>query len=175
MGKALLELKAKVESLDKAREALLGLGAQPLGTFHQIDTYFKVSKGRLKLREVEGSKTSILIYYEREDLAEPKRSYVWLAEVSETENIKEILSHVLGIRVVVDKVRDVFTWKNVRIHLDQVEGLGTYIEFEKSTESRSDRIAEDRELLKRLMGLLCIKDHELVRLSYSDMLEGRTS
>jgi predicted adenylyl cyclase CyaB len=170
LAKALLELKARVECLEDIRERLWNLGAKPLGSFLQTDTYFKTSKGRLKLREVQGSKSAILIYYEREDSAEPKRSFVWLAEVSDPENIKAVLKEALGIRIVVEKVRDVFTWKGVQIHLDRVEGLGSFIEFEKPTGSSYENFAKDRELLKILMRHLSIKDHELIRLSYADLL-----
>ena len=73
--KTLVELKAKIDNIDKVREKILKLNAEFIGKFHQIDTYFNVPKGRLKLREVEGKPYAQLIYLSLIHISEPTRPY----------------------------------------------------------------------------------------------------
>ena len=79
--KKLLEIKARYDDLNTARKILSKINAEKIGVYHQIDTYFNVDIGRLKLREVEGEKSAKLVYYIREDIRKPKQSNVYLAEI----------------------------------------------------------------------------------------------
>lgn len=167
MKKTLVEIKARVDGLDVFDEKLRRV-ANYVGVFHQIDTYFNVNKGRLKLREVEGQEYFQLVYYEREDIKDPKRSSVIIAKVIDPYFIKEILSKVLGIKVIVEKYRKIYMYKGVQIHLDEVKGLGTFIEFELNIDEK--RIEEGKNKLYKLMKELGIKRKWLVQVSYSDLL-----
>ena len=129
----LLELKCKVGSLDEAKKSVNKLKARYIGVFHQIDTYFNVQKGRLKLREVENEKKSDLIYYEREETLEPKESDVLIVEIQNTKSFKVLMTKVLGKKVVIDKTREIYRHKETQIHLDTVKELGSFIEFERIT------------------------------------------
>src|SRR3989338_4175717 len=71
-----IEIKARSTNQDQIRAFFLKNGADFKGTDHQIDTYFKVENGRLKLRE--GNIENFLVFYEREDKEEPKQSNVIL-------------------------------------------------------------------------------------------------
>jgi predicted adenylyl cyclase CyaB len=85
----------------------------------------------------------------------------------------EALEYALGPpTVVVSKRRHLFLWEGVRIHLDEVEGLGTFIEFEAVVESGSgaEAIAEAHEKVARLRSHLAIEDSALVPVSYADLL-----
>src|SRR5690606_29244467 len=121
---------------------------------HQIDTYFPVPSGRLKLREAEPGVTE-LVHYHRQDVAGPRGCDYQLELVS--PSIKSMLTDALGVLVVVDKVRTLFLWKNVRIHLDTVQDLGTFIEFEAVLDDKCDD-ADGMEKLKFLIDVFEIGD-----------------
>lgn len=174
----LVELKAKVTNLDAVRKRLSSLDAQRIGNFRQIDTYFDVPEGRLKLREVESSNKAKLVYYERRNIAGPKRSDVFILEIQEPQVIKSLLQKILKTKVVVDKNREIFRCQGatfgsrqcyVQIHLDDVKRLGTFIEFEMQSSEETEH--GDRQILKSLMNRLGIKVSQLERYSYSDLVQ----
>lgn len=144
------------------------LGAEDKGTLIQRDTYFEVPRGRLKLRE-EPDTVAHLIAYERPDLPGNKESRYRLIEVSEPAELLGALAAALGITVVVSKARRLFIFEGVRIHLDRIDGLGEFIEFEG--------VAPDGEDPGGFAGLLAdlrrsfdIRDADLLGESYSDLL-----
>lgn len=145
-----------------------GLGAEDRGTLIQRDSYFEVPRGRLKLRE-EPDVGAYLIAYERPDLLDHKESRYRLIEVPEPVELREALAEVLGITVVVSKARRLFIFEGVRIHLDRVDGLGDFIEFEGVAADGGDQgcFADLLDDLRRSFGL---RDEDLLRESYSDML-----
>ena len=122
-----IELKAKLRDRDQALKACENLQAAAQGDIHQLDTYFKVPEGRLKLREAEPGRCE-LVFYHRPDTAGTKGCDYLLEPAN--ASIKPFLGEALGVLAVVDKVRSLYLWENVRIHLDRVETLGDFIEFE---------------------------------------------
>ncbi len=124
-----IELKARVKSLDEARQTAERVATQRLGIQRQVDTYFHCATGRLKLREIDGQSAQ-LIWYARPDRAEARGSEYYLFEVHDPSLLKRMLESGLGIRQIVAKQREIFLFHNVRIHLDDVERLGSYLEFE---------------------------------------------
>jgi len=167
----LVELKAKVEDLDVVREKLTSLGAQYIGTFQQIDVYFDVPEGRLKLREVEGNDKAELIYYQRENIAEPKRSNVFILKVQEPAFLKTLLGKLLKIKATVKKVREIYRYQGTQIHLDRVKNLGTFLEFERETSADAQAIRKNRQVLRKLTEKLGIDSESLEELSYSDLIQ----
>jgi len=167
----LLELKAKVEDLDVVRGRLTSLGAQYIGTFRQIDVYFDVPEGRLKLREVDDNNKAKLIYYQRENIAEPKRSDVFILKVQEPAFLKTLLGRLLKIRATVEKVREIYRYQGTQIHLDRVKKLGTFLEFERETSTGAQAIKSNRQVLAKLMEKLGISSESLEELSYSDLVQ----
>jgi len=166
----LMELKARVSSVETLRKKLESMGARYVGTYHQVDTYFYVPKGRLKLRQVEGTKETQLIYYEREDVAEPKRSRVFILEVQQLAILQTFLGTFLKKRAVVDKQREIYDYKGTKVHLDKVKNLGAFIEFERKTGSSTKGANRDRKALEELMQILEIRLEDLVKGSYGDMI-----
>ena len=173
-----MELKAKVTNLDAVRKRLFSMDARRIGIFRQIDTYFAVPEGRLKIREVESSKRTKLVYYERKNIAGPKRSDVFILEIQEPRVIKNLLQQILKTKVVVEKNREIFRCQGakfglkqrcVQIHLDDVKNLGTFVEFEMRSSERTEN--KDRETLKNLMDKLGMKTSQLERYSYSDLMQ----
>jgi adenylate cyclase class 2 len=162
-----VELKAR--DLDPARSlrASLDLGAADHGWLQQLDTYFKVSNGRLKLREQDDA--AELIYYERSDDAIERVSTYRIVPVEDAEGLKDALGAALGVLVAVAKSRHLLIWRNVRIHLDDVPGLGSFIELEAVAEPDSDLSGEYRNVTK-LRQTLAITDEQILAVGYSDEL-----
>lgn len=161
-----IEIKAICTNPTEAVKILKKLNAEHKGCDHQIDTYFKVAEGRLKLRE--GNIENNLIYYKRDKQAGPKRSDVILYPGSKDPGLKQILSKTSGILVVVDKQRDIYFVDNVKFHIDEVNGLGSFIEIEAIGE-KGEEPALDRQC-RHYMKVLNIKDEQLLSVSYSDLL-----
>jgi adenylate cyclase class 2 len=166
---SLVEMKARADDLTVFREKLASLGAERVCTVHQIDTYYDVPYGRLKLREVEGQPEAELIYYEREDTATPKRSSVSLLSIPNPQMLKQILERILTVKTIVDKVREIYMHEGIQVHLDAVEGLGTFIEFERLTTQNQGQQERDLARLERLRQQMGIESESLERLSYGDL------
>lgn len=144
------------------------LGAEDRGTLVQRDTYFGTARGRLKLREEEGADAH-LIAYERPDLPGQKESRYRIVGVDDPDELREALSVVLGISVVVSKRRRLFILSGTRIHLDRVNGLGDFIEFEGVVPADGDP-GQFAPLLADLRRSFRIDEDDLLPGSYSDLL-----
>lgn len=163
-----IEIKAKSLELDRIRDILKSKNADFKGIDHQVDTYFKVSSGRLKLRE--GNIENHLIYYEREDKSGPKKSLVVLYKYNPDQNLKEILTRSLGVLAVVNKHREIYFIDNVKFHLDNVRGLGNFVEIEAIDEDGSIGSEKLHEQCKHYLKLLNISKEDLLENSYSDLI-----
>jgi predicted adenylyl cyclase CyaB len=163
-----IEIKARCQRPEFVRQWLIDQGARFVGTDQQTDTYFQVSKGRLKLRE--GNIENNLIYYERADQNGPKSSVFELFPVEDAARLKQMLSASLGIKVVVKKKREIYFIDNVKFHIDEVPGLGHFVEIEAGNLHSSHKEAELREQCNHYMRMLEINPGELLQSSYSDML-----
>lgn len=163
-----VELKAR--DPDPARTLALALqaGAEDLGEITQRDTYFSGARGRLKLREQEPG-DSELIAYGRPDETQARVSEYRRVPVDDAQALREALDAGLGTLVVVDKRRRLLLWDGVRIHLDEVDGLGSFLELEAVAPEGSDLSAE-RDKVERLRGELGVDDANLVATGYADLL-----
>jgi homotetrameric cytidine deaminase len=166
-----VELKARDPDPARSLERALGLGAQDQGEIRQRDTYFARARGRVKLRELEGPEGAAaeLIQYSREDSTEARTSSYRRVPIGEAPALREALDGAYGTLVTVTKLRRLLLWDGVRIHLDEVEGLGSYLELEAVAEPGSDLTGE-REKVERLRAELGVEDGDLVATSYSDLL-----
>lgn len=160
-----VEIKARTENAGKIREVLKGRGARYVGLDHQVDTYFKVPQGRLKLRE--GNIENYLVFYEREDKKGPKESRVTLYRDEPGSNLKEILEKALGVLVVVEKDREIYYIDNIKFHIDSVEGLGNFVEIEAIAPKREERLYKQ---VRGYMELFGVREEDMLAGSYSDML-----
>ena len=168
MGYLNVEIKAGCSNTERIRKYLLDNNADFKGTDLQTDTYFNVHNGRLKLRE--GNIENNLIYYERSDQAGPKSSDFILTKIPDARNLKESLSKAAGIKTVVKKKREIYYIDNVKFHIDEVESLGSFIEIEAgniNADLSKDELQQQCEFYMQQFG---IKDEDLIRVSYSDML-----
>jgi predicted adenylyl cyclase CyaB len=162
-----IELKARLASLTAARGVAQRLATGRLADQRQVDTYFVCRRGRLKLREVVGQQAQ-LIWYERPDEDGPKLCQYRLIPIDQPAALKEALSAALGVRVMVDKYREIYLYHNVRIHLDRVAGLGTYLEFEAVLDSTADAETSQAHLAY-LRQQFSIADQDLIEGSYADL------
>jgi adenylate cyclase, class 2 len=164
-----IELKARLNDLAAAREIAQRAATDYVGVQEQTDTYFHCGRGRLKLREIEGL-AAHLIGYNRPDELQASASDYLLVPVDRPEEFKALLASVCGVRVVVRKRREIFMVCNVRVHLDQVEGLGAFLEFEAVLSPEADE-APSRKVLDYLREQFGVTDDALLAGSYSEMLE----
>lgn len=165
-----IEIKAKYPELHKARDIAKQIGAIFEGRQVQIDTYFAVEHGRLKLRE-SSRYGDQLIFYRRPDRTAPKMSNYTIFPISAAGDLKDMLRAALGIRQIVEKERDVFLYDEVRIHLDNVKNLGSFIEFEGVLASPDDASGTQTKV-EWLMQQFRITPSDLLAHSYSDLLPG---
>jgi homotetrameric cytidine deaminase len=163
-----VELKATDPDPERSLAVCLELGAEDRGVLVQRDTYFRVPDGRLKVRE-ETPGGAALIQYRRADVAAARESRYRIAPVEDAEALRAALDAALGTLVVVDKERRLLLWEGVRIHLDTVRGLGTFLELEGVAPPGSDLSAE-RERVARLSDALGLDESRIVSDSYSDRL-----
>lgn len=164
-----IEIKARVDDVDVLRARAESLSDAPVKIIPQEDTFFNTEKGRLKLR-VQAPNVGYLIYYERPDQDGPKRSDYHLAKTNEPENLKTALTLALGLRGVVKKTRYLYMVGQTRIHLDEVDGLGYFMELEVvMREGQSD--AEGQAIAKDLMRKLGVREEALIEGAYMDLLE----
>ncbi len=161
-----LEIKAKCPSLIHARNVSRTIGARFGGLLKQTDTYFKVKQGRLKLREIDGKKLE-LIYYHRNNTRGNRYSDYTVLELPKKQAAKRIFDSLFEAAVIVKKRRELYLYKNSRIHIDSVEGLGGYIEFEVVV-VRGKRQAQ--KLMAFLREEFDVDPSSLIGVSYSDML-----
>jgi len=163
-----IEIKAFCRNQNEIREILESKNADFKGKDHQVDTYFNVHYGRLKLRE--GNIENHLIHYQRDDQEGPKQSDVLLFKSQPGTTLKEILTRSMGILVVVDKKREIYFLDNVKFHLDQVQGLGSFAEIEAIDTDGSLGREKLLEQCKYYLQLFNIDQEDLIPVSYSDLM-----
>jgi adenylate cyclase, class 2 len=164
-----LELKARDTDPERSLRTCEGLGAEGKGILLQKDTYFNAPQGRLKLRQERGA-VSHLIAYERQDFAGQKESRYRIVDIGDASELEEALAGVLGITAVVSKARRLFLFEGVRIHLDRVDGLGSFIEFEGVALPGDIDLAHFEVLLADLRHSFGIEDADLISESYCDLV-----
>jgi predicted adenylyl cyclase CyaB len=164
-----IEIKARIRDFDKIRRRAEELCNTPVEVIPQEDTFFNAPNGRLKLRVLSQNRGQ-LIYYSRPDQEGPKRSDYHISLTSDPENLKRVLGLAYGIRGVVRKTRYLYLVDQTRVHLDDVDGLGQFMELEVvMREGQSD--AEGQAIAEGLMTALGVERSDLLEGAYMDLLE----
>lgn len=161
-----IELKARLTSHDKAASLCRAIDATYAGDLRQTDTYFNCTDGLLKLREIDPG-DDYLVHYLRPVIADTKACDYTTANV-DALTLKPLLTDSLGVYAVVAKTRALWLWHNVRIHLDRVEGLGNFIEFEAVLSPKFDE-SDGLSKLAFLRKTFDIEDRDLCDVSYAEM------
>lgn len=162
-----VEIKARCNQPDQIRTILKNNKADFKGTDHQIDTYFDVPEGRLKLRQ--GTIENNLIFYTRNNQSGPKASSIDLVPAEHPQKLHTLLDNALGTNVVVDKQREIYFIDNVKFHIDTVKKLGNFVEIEAIDENGTIGESKLREQCQKYLDLFDISDDQLIAHSYSDM------
>jgi predicted adenylyl cyclase CyaB len=164
-----IEIKARVRDFADLKRRAEAISDSPLEVIPQEDTFFVTSRGRLKLRVLAPDRAQ-LVYYERPDQDGPKRSDYFIFNTNDPENLKTALKLALGIRGVVRKTRYLYLVGKTRVHLDDVEGLGQFMELEVVLRNgQSDD--EGQTMANDLMKKLGIEPTDLIEGAYMDLLE----
>jgi predicted adenylyl cyclase CyaB len=165
-----IELKARVNDPEALRAVVAALGARFVWERLQRDTFFGVPRGYLKLREVEGEPAE-LIAYERAPGSRLRPSDYEIATVADGAELRAVLARSLEVRGVVAKRRVLYLWEHTRIHLDEVEGLGTFLELE--TVVAGITVEEAHTEAARVMEALRIRSEDLLDRPYLELLADR--
>lgn len=164
-----IEIKAKCFHPKKVEAFLVSTNAVFKGTDLQKDTYFNIPNGRLKLRQ--GNIENNLIFYNRNNQKGPKQSDFQLQPVANAKQMETLLTEALGVKVIVEKKRNIYFLGNIKIHIDEVPRLGSFVEIEASNLSDPSLTVEQlRKQCADLMRHFEIKEEDLIENSYSDML-----
>lgn len=163
-----VEIKARCADPSFVRNYLINNSADFKGVDEQTDTYFNVSHGRLKLRE--GNIETNLIFYDRSNQAGPKSSHFHLVKIEDAKGLKEVLEKSIGIKMIVRKRREIYYIQNVKFHIDEVPGLGSFIEIEAGNILADKPEAALSEQCNFYLKEFKIGEEDLIAESYSDML-----
>lgn len=163
-----IEIKARARNFDEIKSRAEKLSDIPVQILAQEDTFFHAPHGRLKLRVLADH--AELIYYRRPDQDGPKRSEYHVTRSNDPENLKRVLGLAYGIRGAVKKTRSLYLVGQTRVHLDDVDGLGPFMELEVvMQEGQSD--AEGQAIAEGLMSALGVERSDLIDGAYIDLLE----
>jgi len=164
-----IEIKAHARDFVDIKSRAEKLSDTPVEVIPQEDIFFNTPQGRLKLR-ILAPDNAQLIYYTRPDQEGPKRSDYHIAYTADPDNLKRVLELSYGIRGVVKKTRYLYLVGQTRVHLDDVDGLGHFMELEVvMRDEQSD--AEGQEIAEGLMASLGVERSDLLEGAYMDMLE----
>lgn len=170
-----IEIKARLLPKHAARLRAEALARSSLApeVLHQTDTFYKASFGRLKLRELEDGSAE-LIAYERPDRCGPTRSSYVCSPCADPKSLHEALTRSVGIHGVVEKRRQVIHIGQTRLHLDEVVGLGIFLELEVVLrENQSPK--EGEAIALELMKAFGVESESLIDVAYIDLLEAKSA
>ncbi len=166
-----VEIKARVGDLAQLRARAQAIADSGPFEIQQDDTFFVCHNGRLKLRIFSESQGE-LIFYKRDDSPDPKESQYVITPTSTPHELRETLALALGECGRIRKQRTLFLVGRTRIHLDEVEGLGHFMELEVVL-SDGETVAQGIAITRRIMQQLGVNNQDLMHQAYVDLLEGR--
>ncbi len=167
------EIKARLADFVRAEQVLKSLKIKKSAVIRQSDIFFECPQGRLKLRRFPDH-TGELIYYRREDLTGPKISTYHIYRTSDPAGLEKILALAYPVLGEVNKVRDLYLTGQTRIHLDRVEGLGTFLELEVVLREGQNAV-EGEKIAHELMRQLGVAPEEWLEGAYIDLLTGSSA
>ncbi len=160
-----LEVKARVPSLSQTLPICKRIGAKRQGILYQRDTYFSVRRGRLKLREINGRQFELISYTRPTRTGKRYSDYV-VIPLTEPRAVKALCKSMFGVKAIIVKERTLFLYKNARIQLDKVRGLGSFIEFEVIVRHGK---RQARQLMNFLIAEFGISRGQTIGGSYAEM------
>ncbi len=164
-----VEIKTPLRDRPKVEKRLEAVGARRMWQRKQRDTFFKVPKGWLKLRETEETRPEVISYERSTSHSGPRESRYDVVPVGNAETWKRLLGRVLPTDTVVEKERTLWVYEHTRIHLDAVVGLGDYLELETIIMDIDPEEAKSEA--ERLIQVLALDPADFVAVPYRDLLE----
>lgn len=166
-----IELKYRCADLAEVRRRARELGATDAGVLQQHDVFFDAPLGRLKLRDF-GDGRAELISYRRADTPDPRGSDFLVYPVADPAALRATLAHALRSGGAVRKRRHLFLYRHTRIHLDEVEALGEFVELETVMAGQSEHEAHAE--LRHVAAALSLKSDDAVAQPYVELVPPRT-
>jgi len=164
-----VEIKARVCDLDALRGRVEAVADGPGEILDQEDVFFHAPKGRIKLRTFPDGRGE-LIAYDRPDEIEASLSKFHIHRTENPVGLRSFLSDVLGVRGIVRKRRLLYRIGQTRIHLDEVDGLGSFLELETVlTDAQSEE--EGARIVTDVLAKLEISDEDRIDCAYIDLVE----
>ena len=164
-----IEIKARIPDIDYCISKAESLSRAEPEIIKQEDTFFNCENGRLKLR-ILSKDNGILIFYNRPDATGPKTSEYYLSSTQEPLRLLDVLERSYGSCGKVKKTRKVYMIGRTRVHLDRVENLGDFLEFEIVLQD-DEEIKEGETEAKQLMEAFNISETDLLSSAYVDMMK----
>ncbi len=163
-----VEIKAHLRDRVAVERRLRALGARGPQELAQHDSFYAAPHGRLKLRRIAGQGAE-LIFYQRPDAPGPKVSEYSLCLVPDAQALDRVLRGALGGLGELRKRRTLYLLGATRVHLDQVEGLGDFLELEVVL-GAADTAAEGQARAHELLEALGVAREDLVVGAYLDLV-----
>lgn len=160
-----LELKIAIESISKLEESLVEIGADLKGVLNQKDIYYKVDNGLLKLRLENGEAS--LIKYSRDEKKKDRWSNYFVLKL-EGEEVENYFNDFFQIETIVSKKRKLYIYKDTRIHLDLVEGLGEFLELETVVIESKEKA---KQFFDEIVRLLKLNTSNQIKTSYRYLVQ----
>ena len=168
-----VEIKARLSDINIQRNIALQLSESEPVLIQQEDVFFKTNKGRLKLRFFN-ERSGELISYDRTDKRGPKTSEYYIFKTDNPLELNAVLEHNMGILQKVKKRRELFIAGRTRIHIDQVDLLGDFLELEVVL-NEGDSFEDGEKIANELMAKLQIPSNSLIDKAYVDLLIEKTN
>lgn len=168
-----IEIKARLQNPAQAAEIAQDIAGAPPDVIEQDDVFYSAPRGRIKLRTLAPDRGE-LIYYDRPDTPGPSACEYTIAPTSDPAALDAILCQTLGARGRIRKTRKLFQVGRTRIHVDDVENLGQFLELEVAlNENEAPEAGEEeaRELMRRLG----VEKKDLLEYAYIDLMEMGTA
>jgi predicted adenylyl cyclase CyaB len=163
-----IEIKARLPDAHSTRLLAERISDSGPTEINQRDTFFMCPNGRLKLREFSSTHGE-LIYYRREDTLGTKQSDYLISPTDSPATLLALLSAAFKATQVVTKTRTLYLVGQTRIHLDEVAGLGSFLELEVVLHPEQSPL-EGHEIARKLMASLEIDPSQLIDCAYADLL-----
>ena len=163
-----VEIKARIEDISTVAARARAIADRAPIEIFQEDTYFDCPEGRLKLRRLSGEEGE-LIFYARADTATARESRYRILPTLDPDGVIKTMSDRYGVLGQVRKKRTLFLASNARIHIDEVEGLGSFVEIEVVLDEE-ETVEQGIASVALLMDRLGIRKKDLVGESYIDLL-----
>lgn len=169
MRQRIVELRARYEDIAAVRKRLLEMGARSLDVFCQVDTYFNVPSGEMGLCVINGGR-GLLVY--RPQGQTHSAGEVFLTEVGNPGELAALLKAALGIKCIVHRIREAYSWGDVNIYLDKISGLGGFVELQVKV---SEGEEEEKALaLLEVLRKLGISEARLIHEPYSELVREKS-